>query len=156
VGQAVRNSVVSWGYGGHPPVCACWYAYVEADRSDIVAYGESDTRTRRADGLAITPVVWHLERQGGRNFTIGVYSGVGERWDAKSGKWAQTAKGYFAEISERIILQQGASGSTLKRYDRNSELLYATHDEAHTRALRRVRAIVQDEGKDRSSRVSPV
>ncbi len=83
-----------------------------------MAYGESDTRTRRADGPAITPVVWHLERQGGRNFTIGVYSGVGERWDAKSGKWAQTAKGYFAEISERIILQQGTIGGTLKRYDR--------------------------------------
>jgi hypothetical protein len=123
---------------------------VEVDRSGTVAHDVSDTRTRRANGPTTSPIVWHLERQNGRNFTIGVYSGVVERRDVKTGDWAQTAKGYFAEISERIIRPQGATGVTLRHYDRNCELLYGTHDEAHTRALRRVRAIAQDEGKDRA------
>jgi len=108
-----------------------------------MANDASDTRTRRANGRATVPVVWHLESQGGRSFTIGVYSGVAERWNASTGKWVQTAKGYFAEISERAI---EAAGSMLKRYDRNREAIYATRDEAHTLALRRVRAIVL-EGK---------
>lgn len=119
-----------------------------------MANDASDTRTRRLNGPATVPVVWHLERQGGRSFTIGVYSGVGENWNATTGKWVQTAKGYFAEISERVISTLEAAGSTLKRYDRNRESIYATRDEAHTLALRRVRAIVQgDEIKIRPPRV---
>jgi hypothetical protein len=106
---------------------------------------DTDMRTRRANGPSAIPVVWHLERQGGRNFTIGVYSGVRERLNATTGKWVQTAKGYFAEISERVIAPLEAAGSRLKRYDRNRESIYTTHDEAHTLALRRVRAIVQDD-----------
>jgi hypothetical protein len=117
-----------------------------------MANDASDTRTRRANGPATFPVIWHLERQGGRSFTIGVYSGVGERWITSSGKWVQIAKGYFAEISERVIPQVGAVGGTLKRYDRHREQLYATRDEAHTLALRRVRAIVAREGKDPAPR----
>jgi len=119
-----------------------------------MANDASDMRTRRANGPSAIPVVWHLERQGGRNFTIGVYSGVCERLNATTGKWVQTAKGYFAEISERVISPLEAAGSRLKRYDRNRESIYATHDEAHTLALRRVRAIVQnDESKARSPQV---
>lgn len=122
---------------------------MEVDRSGTVADDVSNTRTRRVNGPTATPVVWHLERQNGRAFNIGVYSGVVERRDVTTGNWVQTAKGYFAEISERIILQQEAAGGTRRHYDRNCEPLYRTHEEAHTRALRRVRAIVQDKGKDR-------
>ncbi len=107
-----------------------------------------DTRTRRANGPATFPVFWHLERQGGRSFTIGVYAGVSERWNATTEKWIKIGRGYFAEISERIIPNQDGAGSTRKRYDRNHELLYATRDEAHTYALRRVHTIVAgDRGK---------
>jgi hypothetical protein len=107
-----------------------------------MANDATDTRTRRANGPSTVPVVWHLETQGGRTFTIGVYSGVGERWNASTGKWVQTTKGYFAEISERVVAKLEAAGSMLTRYDRYREAIYATHDEAHTLALRRVRAIV--------------
>ena len=119
-----------------------------------MANDASDTRTRRANGPTTVPVVWHLESQGGRSFTIGVYSGVGERWNASTGKWVQTAKGYFAEISERAISTLEAAGGMLKRYDRNRESIYPTRDEAHTLALRRVRAIVlDDQAKTQAPRV---
>jgi hypothetical protein len=110
-----------------------------------MATDTSDMRTRRTDGPSAIPFVWHLESQGGRNFTVGVYAGVGERLNATTGKWVQTAKGYFAEISERIPSTKRSPGSTLKRYDRNREAIFATHDLAHTSALRRIRSIVQDD-----------
>jgi hypothetical protein len=121
-----------------------------------MATDASDMRTRRTNGPSAIPVVWHLESQGGRNFTIGVYAGVVERLNATTGEWVQTAKGYFAEISERILSTKRSAGSTLKRYDRNREAIFATHDMAHTSALRRIRTIVQDdETKARPQRSQP-
>ena len=119
-----------------------------------MANDASDMRTRRASGPSAIPAVWHTESQGRRNFTIGVYSGVSEHLNAMTGEWVLSAKGYFAEISERIRSSKGSAGGTLKRYDRNREAIYATPDMAHTFGLRRIRAIVQvDEAKARSKHV---
>lgn len=105
--------------------------------------GAPNIRLRKSKGPSTAPVVWHLQRQGERSFTIGVYPGVSELWNAKTNKWVQTATGYFAEIKERLDPKTQAS-ATPRPIDRASETLYTTRDEAHTRALRRVRTIVID------------
>jgi len=96
-------------------------------------------------------VVWHLECQEGRNFTVGVYPGVCERWNATAQKWQQAATGFFAEIRERITPQSDVSVSTMRAFDRGSEMLYATRDEAYTLALRRIRVIARDEANDEAN-----
>jgi len=111
----------------------------------------SPVRIRRAKGSSTAPVLWRLECQEKRNFTVGVYPGVCERWDLKAAKWQQAATGFFAEIRERLTAQPGATGVTLRAFDHGSEMLYATRDEAYTLALRRVRAIVRDEAAGRQA-----
>jgi len=55
----------------------------------------------------------------------------------------QIATGFFAEIKERIAPRTEGASNAPKPYIGASEyLLFATRDEAHTLALRRVRAIV--------------
>jgi hypothetical protein len=108
----------------------------------------SDTRIRRAKGAATVPVIWHLQHQGQRDFTIGVYPGICESWNATKNQWVQIATGYFAEIKERITSQPDAAKAAPKTYSSTGEyLLYATRDEAHTLALRRVYSIVADGSK---------
>ncbi len=102
-------------------------------------------RIRKSKGPSTAPVLWHLECQDGRNFTVGIYPGVMERWNLAAAKWQQAATGFFAEIKERVAAQPGAVGETLRTFDRGSETLYATRDEAHTLALRRVRTIALDQ-----------
>lgn len=104
-----------------------------------------DMRTRRTNGPSAIPRAWRLESQGGRNFTVGIFAGVGERLNATTGEWVQIAKGYFAEISERITPTPKSRGGTFKRYDRHRETIYATPDMAQTFALRHIRTIVQDD-----------
>ena len=109
----------------------------------------SDTRIRRAKGSATSPVIWHLERQNGRDFTIGIYPGVCESWNAAKDQWVQVATGYFAEIRERIIPRRDGVKATPKPYNgTGGYLLYATRDEAHTLALRLVRTIATTDGND--------
>lgn len=107
----------------------------------------SDTRIRRANGSATVPVIWHLQRQGGRDFTIGVYPGICESWNATKNQWVRIATGFFAEIKERIAPQPYGAKAAAKAGPKLSTstgdyLLYATRDEAHTLALRRIYAIV--------------
>lgn len=116
----------------------------------------SDTRIRRAKGPATVPVIWHLQHQGGRDFTIGVYPGVCESWNATKSQWVQIATGFFAEIKERIAPQStGANAATKlspKPYNGTGEyLLYATREEAHTLALRLVRTTVTTSNKASAS-----
>jgi hypothetical protein len=107
----------------------------------------SDTRIRRAKGPATVPVIWHLQHQGGRDFTIGIYPGICESWNAAKNQWVQIATGFFAEIKERIALQpEGAKASPKPYNSTGGYLLYATRDEAHTLALRRVYTIVAASG----------
>lgn len=107
-----------------------------------------DTRIRRAKGPATAPVIWHLERQGGRDFTIGVFPGICESWNAAKDQWVQVATGYFAEIKERMPSRTGGANASPKLYNGTGEyLLYATRDEAHTLALRLVNSIVAANGK---------
>ena len=107
----------------------------------------SGVRIRKSKGPSTAPVLWHIECQDGRNFTIGIYPAVMERWNLTAAKWQQVATGFFAEIKERVAAQPGAvgGGETLRTFDRGSETLYATRDEAHTLALRRVRTIALDQ-----------
>lgn len=104
-------------------------------------------RIRKSNGPSTAPVMWHLECQAGRNFTIGIYPGVLERWNLKSAKWQRAASGFFAEIRERVVAQSGdmGQGEKVRTFDRGSETLYATRDEAHTLALRRVRTLAHDQ-----------
>lgn len=107
-----------------------------------------DTRIRRAKGPATAPVIWHLERQGGRDFTIGVFPGICESWNAAKDQWVQVATGYFAEIKERMPSHTGGANASPKLYNGTGKyLLYATRDEAHTLALRLVNSIVAANGK---------
>ena len=102
----------------------------------------SDTRIRRAKGPTTAPVIWHLERQGGRDFTIGVFPGICESWNAAKDQWVQVATGYFAEIRERMAPGTVGAKTSHKPCNGAGEyLLYATRDEAHTLALRLVRTI---------------
>lgn len=112
----------------------------------------TDTRIRRAKGAATVPVIWHLQHQGGRDFTIGVYPGICESWNATKNQWVQIATGFFAEIRERAPSRTEGGSTTRKPspkpYTGTGEyLLYATRDEAHTLALRRVRMIVAASSK---------
>lgn len=107
-----------------------------------------DTRIRRANGPATVPVIWHLQHQGGRDFTVGVYPGVCESWNAAKDQWVQVAKGYFAEVRERVAPRPKGAHPAAKHYTGTREyLLYATRDEAHTLALRLVRTIVATGGE---------
>lgn len=107
----------------------------------------SGVRIHKSKGPSTAPVLWHLECQAGRNFTIGIYPGVMERWNLTAAKWQRAATGFFAEIKERVVAQPGdvGQGETLHTFDRGSETLHATRDEAHTLALRRVRTIAIDQ-----------
>ena len=116
----------------------------------------SDTRIRRAKGPATVPVIWHLQHQGGRDFTIGVYPGVCESWNATKSQWVQVTTGFFAEIKERIaprsVTANAAAKPAPRPYSGTGEyLLYATRDEAHTLALRLVRTIVAGNEKASAS-----
>lgn len=107
-----------------------------------------DTRIQKANGPATVPVIWHLQHQGERDFTVGVYPGVCESWNAAKNQWVQVAKGYFAEVRERLVSQPKGVNSACKPYNGTREyLLYATREEAHTLALRLVRTIVATESK---------
>jgi len=111
----------------------------------------SATRIRRAKGPTTVPVIWHVQRESGRDFTIGVYPGICEAWSVAKDQWVQVATGYFAEIRERMAPQTDGVKTTHKPYNRPGEyLLYATRDEAHTLALRLVRTIATS-GKSTAS-----
>ena len=111
-----------------------------------------DTRIRRAKGPATAPVIWHVQHQDGRDFTIGIYPGVCESWNAAKKQWTQVATGFFAEIKERITRRpEGASMVPKPCISTGEYLLYATRDEAHTLALRRVRSIVASSGNASTS-----
>jgi hypothetical protein len=112
-----------------------------------MAISAAPVRIRKSKGPSTAPVVWHLECHEGRNFTIGIYPGVMERWNLAASKWQQAATGFFAEIKERMAPQPGESSETLRTLDRGNETLYATRDEAHTLALRRVRTIALGKGE---------
>jgi hypothetical protein len=102
-----------------------------------------DTRIRRAKGSSTIPVIWHIQHQGQRDFTIGVFPGVCESWNAIKNQWVQVATGYFAEIKERITPSRtGATVAVAPYHGTGEHLLYSTRDEAHTLALREVRTIV--------------
>jgi hypothetical protein len=70
-----------------------------------------------------------------------------EKCNLTTAQWQQAATGFFAEIKERVAAQPGAvgGGETLHTFDRGGETLYATREEAHTVALRRVRTIALDQ-----------
>lgn len=103
----------------------------------------SDTRIRKVKGSATVPVIWHLQREGGRDFTIGVYPGICESWNAAKNQWVRIATGFLAEIKERIAPQpEGAKAGPRPSNSAGDYLLYATRDEAHTLALRRIYTIV--------------
>jgi hypothetical protein len=109
----------------------------------IMANNASDTRIRKAKGSATVPVIWHLQREGGRDFTIGVYPGICESWNVAKNQWVRIASGFLAEIKERIAPQPAGAKAGPRPYNSTGGyLLYATRDEAHTLALRRVYTIV--------------
>ena len=114
----------------------------------IMTNNASDTRIRKAKGSATAPVIWHLQHQDGRDFTVGIYPGICESWNEAKNQWVQIATGFFAEIRERIPSRREGASNAPKPYNGASEyLLFATRDEAHTLALRRVRAIVAGSSK---------
>jgi len=109
----------------------------------IMTNNASDTRIRKVKGSATVPVIWHLQREGGRDFTIGVYPGICESWNVAKNQWVRIASGFLAEIKERIAPQPAGAKAGPRPYNSTGDyLLYATRDEAHTLALRRVYTIV--------------